>query len=63
MMTCCESAALSKDLKARGWSFVGSTTMYALMQAMGMVNDHVEGCFCRPLIADKGFVFKRPKPC
>jgi DNA-3-methyladenine glycosylase I len=38
------SAALSKALKARGWRFVGPTTMYAMFQAMGMVNDHVEGC-------------------
>lgn len=41
------SIALSKDLKKRGWSFVGPTTVYAFMQAMGMVNDHMEGCFCR----------------
>jgi DNA-3-methyladenine glycosylase I len=39
-----QSQALSKDLKARGWKFVGPTTMYALMQAMGLVNDHIEGC-------------------
>ncbi len=42
-----ESTALSKDLKKRGWSFVGPTTVYAFMQAMGMVNDHLEGCHCR----------------
>ncbi len=42
------SIALSKDLKRRGWKFVGPTTMYAFMQAMGLVNDHVEGCFVRP---------------
>jgi DNA-3-methyladenine glycosylase I len=42
-----ESTALSKDLKQRGWSFVGPTTMYALMQAMGLVNDHLEGCDAR----------------
>lgn len=41
------SKALSKDLKRRGWTFVGPTTMYALMQAMGMVNDHLEGCDLR----------------
>lgn len=41
------STRLAKDLKKRGWSFVGPTTCYALMQAMGMVNDHIEGCFCR----------------
>lgn len=39
-----ESTALSKALKARGWTFVGPTNLYALMQAMGIVNDHVEGC-------------------
>lgn len=39
-----ESIALSKELKRRGWSFVGPTTMYAFMQAAGMVDDHVEGC-------------------
>lgn len=39
-----ESKALSKDLKKRGWSFVGPTTCYAFMQAMGLVNDHLEGC-------------------
>lgn len=41
------SAALSKDLKARGWSFVGPTTIYAFMQAMGLVNDHLAGCHVR----------------
>jgi DNA-3-methyladenine glycosylase I len=42
-----ESDALSKDLKKRGMSFVGSTIIYAYMQAIGMVNDHMEDCFCR----------------
>lgn len=42
------SVAMSKALKARGWRFVGPTTMYALFQAMGLVNDHLEGCFRRP---------------
>jgi DNA-3-methyladenine glycosylase I len=41
------SRALSKDLRGRGFRFVGPTTMYALMQAMGLVNDHVEGCPAR----------------
>jgi DNA-3-methyladenine glycosylase I len=45
------STALSKELKNRGWSFVGPTTVYAFMQAMGLVNDHVEGCFVRERIA------------
>lgn len=48
MPTTATSAALSKDLKRRGWTFVGPTTIYAFMQAMGLVNDHVEGCFVRP---------------
>jgi DNA-3-methyladenine glycosylase I len=42
-----ESVALSKDLKKRGWKFVGPTTAYAFMQAMGLVNDHLEGCYVR----------------
>ncbi|MDO8361430.1 MAG: DNA-3-methyladenine glycosylase I [Actinomycetota bacterium] len=46
--TCPESVAMSKDLKKRGWSFVGPTTMYAFMQAMGLVNDHIEGCEREP---------------
>ena len=41
------SVRLSKDLKRRGWSFVGPTTVYAFMQAMGLVNDHLDGCHCR----------------
>jgi DNA-3-methyladenine glycosylase I len=45
------STALSKGLKNRGWSFVGPTTVYAFMQAMGLVNDHLEGCFVRERIA------------
>jgi len=42
-----ESRALAKDLKRRGWSFVGPTTVYAFMQAMGLVNDHLDGCEIR----------------
>jgi DNA-3-methyladenine glycosylase I len=45
-----ESAALSRDLKARGWTFVGPTTAYAFMQAMGLVNDHLEGCLARTAV-------------
>lgn len=41
------SVRFSKDLKKRGWTFVGPTTIYAFMQAMGLVNDHLEGCYCR----------------
>ncbi len=47
MPTSLASIALSKDLKKRGWTFVGPTTMYAFMQAMGLVNDHLEGCASR----------------
>ena len=47
MATTAESIALSKDLKKRGWSFVGPTTVYAFMQAMGLVNDHLVGCWAR----------------
>jgi DNA-3-methyladenine glycosylase I len=43
-----EAVALSKDLKMRGWTFVGPTTIYAFMQAMGLVNDHARGCAVRP---------------
>jgi len=47
------SAALSKDLKKRGWKFFGPTTAYAFMQAMGLVNDHVEGCEWHAICADE----------
>ncbi len=46
------STALSKDLKKRGWRFVGPTTAYAFMQAMGLVNDHLEGCFVRKAVGE-----------
>jgi DNA-3-methyladenine glycosylase I len=55
-----QSLALSKDLKKRGWSFVGPTTVYAFMQAMGMVNDHVDGCGCRNEIEKIRKSFVRP---
>ena len=54
------STRISKDLKQRGWTFVGPTTVYAFMQAMGMVNDHVEGCVCRPRIEHARATFRRP---
>ena len=47
MPTTVESTALSKDLRKRGWTYVGPTTMYAFMQAMGLVNDHLHGCAFR----------------
>ncbi|HTI98316.1 MAG TPA: DNA-3-methyladenine glycosylase I [Dongiaceae bacterium] len=46
-----ESIALSKELKKRGWKFVGPTTVYAFMQAMGLVNDHVTECVIRVQVA------------
>ncbi len=55
-----ESVALAKDLKRRGFSFVGPTTAYALMQAMGLVNDHWEGCVCRDAVEAERAVFNRP---
>jgi DNA-3-methyladenine glycosylase I len=60
MSTTEESTALSKDLKKRGWTFVGPTTMYAFMQAVGMVNDHLDGCFCRDEIERERKAFRRP---
>ncbi|MAQ16826.1 MAG: DNA-3-methyladenine glycosylase I [Sandaracinus sp.] len=54
------SKALSKDLKKRGWSYVGPTTCYAFMQAMGLVDDHLEGCFVRPEVAEARAAFVRP---
>ena len=54
------SVALSKDLKKRGWSFVGPTTMYAFMQAMGLVNDHIEGCASRQKALDARSAFTPP---
>ncbi|MEM1377523.1 MAG: DNA-3-methyladenine glycosylase I [Pseudomonadota bacterium] len=54
------STAISKDLKKRGWSFVGSTTVYAFMQAMGLVNDHLEGCFCFEQVEEAREKLARP---
>ena len=54
------SKALSKDLKRRGWSFVGPTTAYAFMQAMGLVNDHLEGCDARPAVTAARDAFTPP---
>ena len=54
------STSISKDLKKRGWSFVGPTTVYAFMQAMGMVNDHLHGCHYRDVVEDARRKFVRP---
>jgi len=58
--TSAESLALSKDLKKLGWKFVGPTTMYALMQAMGLINDHVADCVIRSKVERARKSFKRP---
>ncbi len=55
-----ESVAMSKDLKKRGFSFVGPTTVYAFMQAMGLVNDHIEGCHVRPAALQQRAGLTRP---
>ena len=54
------SHRLSADLRRRGWSFVGPTTAYAFMQAMGLVNDHLEGCWCREEVARARRAFRPP---
>ena len=60
MATTPQSVAMSKDLKKRGWSFVGPTTSYAFMQAMGLVNDHIDGCEMRAEIDRTRKRFARP---
>lgn len=55
------SIAMSKDLKKRGWSFVGPTTVYAFMQAMGMTNDHFEGCCAYELRGADRAAFSPPR--
>lgn len=55
-----ESIALSKDLKRRGWAFVGPTTVYAFMQAMGLVNDHAVDCVTRRQVARASKGFAKP---
>jgi len=59
MAVTAESRALSKDLRKRGFKFVGPTTMYAHMQAMGVVNDHLEGCHCRETVEKQRKAFRR----
>ena len=62
MSTTPESIALSKDLRRRGWTFVGPTTLYAFMQAVGIVNDHLEGCAFRARAERARRAFVRPVP-
>jgi DNA-3-methyladenine glycosylase I len=56
-----ESTALSKELKRHGWTFVGPTTCYAFMQAMGMVNDHLRNCHIWSAVDQARRDFKRPE--
>jgi DNA-3-methyladenine glycosylase I len=60
MATTPASIALSKDLKRRGWTFVGPTTVYAFMQAMGLVNDHLRGCCIRAGVERQRASLTRP---
>ena len=55
-----EAAALSKDLRRRGWAFVGPTTVYSFMQSMGIVNDHLAGCHVGDEVEMERKRFKRP---
>lgn len=55
-----ESVALSKELKKLGWKFVGPTTVYAFMQAMGLVNDHIDECIVQKQVARARKAFRRP---
>jgi DNA-3-methyladenine glycosylase I len=54
------STAFSKELKRRGWTFVGPTTVYSFMQSVGIVNDHLDGCFRRADVERERRAFKRP---
>jgi DNA-3-methyladenine glycosylase I len=56
-----ESKALAKELKRRGFRFVGPTTVYAFMQAMGLVNDHLEGCDAHAAVERARAEFERPR--
>jgi DNA-3-methyladenine glycosylase I len=56
------SKAISKELKKRGWKFVGPTTVFAFMQAMGLINDHAEECVVREKVAAVRAGFKSPAP-
>jgi DNA-3-methyladenine glycosylase I len=57
-----EAMAMSKDLRRRGWGFVGPTTVYSFMQAMGLVNDHLDGCAFRADVEQQRRSFERPLP-
>lgn len=59
--TCAEAIALSTALKKQGWKFVGPTTVYAFMQATGLINDHVEDCVTKAQVARARAKFRRPE--
>mgnify|MGYP003347084041 CR=1 FL=1 len=54
------SSGKARDLKRRGWRFVGPTTVYAFLQSMGLINDHVEGCVVRPEVEAARTALARP---
>jgi DNA-3-methyladenine glycosylase I len=56
-----EAKAMSKDLKKRGWSFVGPTTVYSAMESLGLVNDHMDRCFVRSEVEEERTRFRRPR--
>lgn len=60
MTTSPESIELSKILKKKGWKFIGPTTVFAFMQAMGLINDHVEGCITREQVSRARAQFSKP---
>jgi len=60
LTTCPEARAMARELKRRGWTFVGPTTTYAFMQAMGLVNDHLEGCHVRARVEAARARLRRP---
>jgi DNA-3-methyladenine glycosylase I len=55
-----EAKDLSKELRRRGCRFLGPTTVYAAMQALGVVNDHLEDCYCRKSVEDERTALARP---
>jgi DNA-3-methyladenine glycosylase I len=55
-----QARAMSRDLRRRGWSFVGPTTAYSFMQAMGLINDHLGGCAAREPVERERAGFRRP---
>ncbi|WP_407493416.1 DNA-3-methyladenine glycosylase I [Pseudooceanicola sp. MF1-13] len=61
MTTCPSAIAMSKDMKKRGWKFLGPTTVFAFMQSMGLVNDHALGCHMRDAVSQTRATLTRPK--